>query len=648
MTSIHIDHCNATNNVGTKPSAPASLEDKNTNPKTRNADKHGKKYHGISDPFTPRTTNRKGKPLRNVFDGSISTLEIMSSLEGHGGTSRMFARGKPRQEHLSSVGHFFSRGSTLERATAFTKSAVAFERNAPRLSGVSCRPKQGARPHTIMEELDSNEHPVQEMQFFNIGGAKVFFYYGLDTIRSPDHVMAAGPHVRDTAVGVLMLDQYKIQERPGDPSNPLTFWPYQTFYVIPAGVTFAKCKTVGSAGANALRDYPLESSAICQALLALAEVASRSGYQRLMICGDCGYYSLAAEAFAKSLSCWGTQSWTPHQDGAFASFRVPRFKSQSLDLDIILSLGTTQLIACPDPEKNLTSQLGHDTSVVYLTADARGWYSGEALNSVSAEYYPFLCRPWNAKHWHFNLDDELTMLDLVAQVNHSLLAGVLIQDNDYVLYKIADSLLELNAGSTAFLVGMFLGHTASKMKMVEGTLAEKAFFGASNLTKMAQEMSQDEVGRPYHRDIIVGKVLPVFDYIKPILRRIMNVVEGKNPEKLTEEEEFRFLAVLIGNPSLKGSPPPESYEEFKLELALRIQDTFMSLLTVGKLSPDVSGLPLGNMYVEFFANFNARLNKNVLGSVTRSHAIDGSKFPLFDCRFVPGFGFQVAQGLTVW
>ena len=63
---------------------------------------------------------------------------------------------------------------------------------------------------------ESHEHPVQEMEFFNIGGAKVFYYYGLDTVRSSDHVMGAGPHVRDTCIGVLMLDQYKIQERPGE------------------------------------------------------------------------------------------------------------------------------------------------------------------------------------------------------------------------------------------------------------------------------------------------------------------------------------------------------------------------------------------------------------------------------------------------
>ena len=94
-------------------------------------------------------------------------------------------------------------------------------------------------------------------------------------------------------------------------------------------------------------------------------------------------------AFTKSLSCWVTQSCVSHPDGDFVSFRVPHFKSQSLELDIILWLGTVQLIACPDPDKNLSCQLGRDISVVCLAADARGWRSGEALKSVTAEYLPF-------------------------------------------------------------------------------------------------------------------------------------------------------------------------------------------------------------------------------------------------------------------
>lgn len=60
--------------------------------------------------------------------------------------------GKLKQEDLSSVGRFFSRGATLEKATAFTKSAVAFERNAS-LAGISNRPSQRLRPNTIADEL---------------------------------------------------------------------------------------------------------------------------------------------------------------------------------------------------------------------------------------------------------------------------------------------------------------------------------------------------------------------------------------------------------------------------------------------------------------------------------------------------------------
>ena len=46
-----------------------------------------------------------------------------------------------------------------------------------------------------------------------------------------------------------------------------------------------------------------------------------------------------------------------------------------------------------------------------------------------------------------------------------------------------------------------------------------------------------------------------------------------------------------------------------------------SVLTIDKLSPDIAGLPLRNMYVAFFASFNAKLNMNVRGNVSRSHAI---------------------------
>ena len=59
-------------------------------------------------------------------------------------------------------------------------------------------------------------------------------------------------------------------------------------------------------------------------------------------------------------------------------------------------------------------------------------------------------------------------------------------------------------------------------------------------------MSQDEDGKPHPQDSIVKKVAPVFGYLQHMLHIIMYVVEGKSSQSLTDEEEFRFLAVLMG------------------------------------------------------------------------------------------------------
>ena len=113
-------------------------------------------------------------------------------------------------------------------------------------------------------------------------------------------------------------------------------------------------------------------------------------------------------------------------------------------------------------------------------------------------------------------------------------------------------------------------------------------------------------------------------------------------------ELLHMLALLLGNPCLNGNPPPPTYKEFKLDVALRIQDTFLSLLEVRKHADNITGLPIGVSYVEFLASFLANLNRNVLSTVEASHGIDGKTFPLFDCRYVPGFGFAVANSFTVW
>jgi len=54
------------------------------------------------------------------------------------------------------------------------------------------------------------------------------------------------------------------------------------------------------------------------------------------------------------------------------------------------------------------------------------------------------------------------------------------------------------------------------------------------------------------------------------------------------------------------------------------------------------------VFVEVLANFHVNLNDKVLSAVERTHAIDGRHIFLLDARHIPGLGFQVNLGLTVW
>jgi len=90
----------------------------------------------------PRLSNLED--LRGFLDGSLIDTQDMMRLAGRGGASRMFARGKNSTGgSLESVDRFFCKGSTLQRAVAFTKTAVALGQSAP----------QG--------HMDRDEHPVQ-------------------------------------------------------------------------------------------------------------------------------------------------------------------------------------------------------------------------------------------------------------------------------------------------------------------------------------------------------------------------------------------------------------------------------------------------------------------------------------------------------
>lgn len=68
--------------------------------------------------------------------------------------------------------------------------------------------------------------------------------------------------------------------------------------------------------------------------------------------------------------------------------------------------------------------------------------------------------------------------------------------------------------------------------------------------------------------------------------------------------------------------------------------------------PGKDELTLAGRYIEWYCKFNMHLNKTILKTAFDNkevgHAIDAHHVFLFDCKYVPGFGKQVADGLTVW
>lgn len=347
---------------------------------------------------------------------------------------------------------------------------------------------------------------------------------------------------------------------------------------------------------------------------------------------------------AKKLTCWGGQSWEPHPDGAFAGFCIPRFKCPSLDLDVILSMGTPQLISNPDPEKNLATKT-KGASVIYLTADTRGFYSGDAKEEVDEYYKPFLKRTWDTDI------NDIEMLDVVVRANELFLESIDVRVDINYFVTIAERIVEYNRGSAASLVGLFLGNVA--LQKSGGNATNVWNNGGTLLKPIVENMVLGEDGSPLSD---MGEVLtrcePIFDYLRPLLLVLINAARGvgsKQPlDSLTEMDEFKVYAALVGNPAVGEMNEPTTWHEMKSLVAIRMQDTLLSLLYTGRLVEDIDGLPIGAAYADTFALYNANLNQHVLSKVDRSHGINGDTLLLFDCRFVPGFGIPVNLGATVW
>jgi len=556
--------------------------------------------------FTKRPVTRgKHQPGK---DGKLSFV-------GRGGVSRLIMENGP--DGHEELQKFMAKGSTIERATIYSQDDPA-----------------------------ESPDPMQAIDFWNIGGAKVYSYSGLYLNEIPS----------DTAVGVLMLDRYAIQERPGDPANPCTFWPYQAFYSIPAGVDFAMCKKVGSAGAEAGTTCRDEVGTIVNALAGLAEVALAQGKKRVIVTADCGYYALALPAYAEGLLT--REGWV---QGADAAFNCPSFRVKD-ELDLILTLGTTQLISSPDPTKNLVSRMD-DCAIVYGTADLMGWYGGSVLDKIKAEYP----EPDSFAH--------------VVCANKGLTWGMMLADcssaeEAWVWSEVSAQLVEYVDTSISFIIGMYIGYKVDEDTGIRSeehqAKIDKQDTGLEGGQTIYEGWGQLPVAGKILLQQLVDDPSPIIKFIAPALRHVeekaLERTEGPrgdirgaqaDQDGQDDTDHFKALVFLVGR--LNKDAGDDSAEEMDQQTRLRVTENAKKILNFNEGKDEIgkdgvhlrkNEVTLGPRFVSWYCQFQVRINTTVLKDSFEAgqvgHAVDGQKVFLFDCKFVPGFGKMVADGLTVW
>lgn len=468
--------------------------------------------------------------------------------------------------------------------------------------------------------------PWHAMDFWNVHGSKVYTYTGLNAQGDPDDAI--------TACGVVMLDKYAIQERPGDPASPLTWWPYEAFYVVPKGIDFAKCKAVGSAGKDAWTTHPDETKTICQGLDALATVAEEQGKERLFITGDCGYYSLALPAYVQVLMKMG---WVRKGD---ACMNAPCFRVRDR-IDVYLCLGASQMIASSDPKESIVGK-AHKCSIIYATADLRGWYAGDVFKKLDGEYPPFE-----------------TMIEIM-RFNEGIPWGMMLawhphKENE-LWNAIGDQLKEAEHGNTAFVLGMFAAW-ASRPEACKGDdqgPLRRAHYAdmPENAHRLLTEAIHDR--RPFH-EFVKPAILAVF--VKSVKAGISRRKWSGNTDKLvfndlTPAEVMTSFIILMG----RESDEFKTGGSFADALSDRITDTIEVLLGFDegedKLPGHEAAVTCAGRYEKWYCKLNMRLNKTIIKDAAAppgvGHAVDGQHVFLLDALYIPGFGEQVAQGLTVW
>lgn len=486
----------------------------------------------------------------------------------------------------------------------------------------------GSHEKLAVHAQDSAE-ALHCIHFWGKYGSKLYTYSGLDTISK---------HDQHTGIGVLMLDRYAIQERVGDPASPFTWWPYQAFYAIPKGVDFAMCKRVGSAGTKAMELHPEETRAICNSLRAMVEVACQEGKTRIFVTADCGYYALAIEAYDRVLVDLG---WVKKPDAAFCA---PCYSWENR-ITIFLCLGTTQMISTPDPTKNIVSRLTN-SRVIYGTADLRGWYGGDVLDKLNEEY------------------PSADRMAGILRANEGVLWGMLLVDTpekerSLVWEDIAGILVEFTYGSAHFLLGMFIGWCAGNP---DGKPC--AFLHWNDIPKLGWQKLMEtkkawDEGR-YGQSEFSKYLQPAYlaTYKRGVRDGIFEPPKSGHLDTITYEEvsSDELLATSIYLLGVRSSDVKDSELDYVKALSKRIMKATVEILQFDegqdRPSPDSNVACLGPRYIDWYCKFQVRLNQTVVKDAFDKkkvgHAIDGSTVALLDCKFIPGFGKQVADGLTVW
>jgi hypothetical protein len=481
---------------------------------------------------------------------------------------------------------------------------------------------------------DSDDDPLQEVTFWRSGSSRVYCYSGLEQLAAP-YRQSWDAHGTDAkmCIGVLMLDDYAIQNKVGDTSNPFTFWPYTSLFAVPKGIDFAKCKAVGASQGDGHED---NVKTICAALNDLVQCAGERGFDTVFITGDCGYYALALQAYSNELLAhfnWEMINGTV----AFKvlGFRVPINGGRST-ATVRLALGSSQMIA--DPAHSITHRLDK-AAVLYSTADLRGWYTGdsELMKKIHAE----LEVAYEENHFPGSNGQG----SMWWSANEGLLWGCTLEAKPQYAARtwndVAPMLIEGDA-AVPFVIGMYIGAHCWKKA---GQITNALYIAPDVAEQILKDMHSSLQG--FYDWLVEGlSLLNVLDM--SLCGSAAREIE-KDPAKIPNlSKVLKAVLALFG-----GKVGDEIFEQKYLNK--QFHDAVIGLLKTpkfqeGLLQGGKCRLPVGFLYIQWYSEFVYHLNVHILAKYQgkKGNLFEAHKLYFLDVLCVPAFGQAVAKGWTVW